>query len=326
MFVLSIRRTYVRKEEIKYILLACCTCLRPEMLYFCLTSIKELILPENTKIEILVVDNDRNKTGFGVVNDFENDSGFKCHYIVEEKRGLCYARNRLLAEAMNLGASHVMLFDDDELFTPDALVMHIDLCSKYDSPLISSGVVVNKFIENTPNYVKKNIVFKQKTTKKTGLVKNTCAGGNVFFPVEMLENNNLRFSEEYVFMGGEDGNFFAKASSCGYTIIQNSESILYEVVTEARANVNYILKKAYYNGFAGSYFKFKNKRKTIGKVFYVTRQIITLLFDFLLMFPALICGLTGFVNFLSRGIRAIGKIVGVFSTKPIEFYKKIYGG
>ena len=138
----------------------------------------------------------------------------------------------------------------------------------------------------------------------------------------MLTKNNLRFSEKYVFIGGEDGEFFHRASQNGYKIVQNSESVLYEIVPRKRANIKYIFKKSYYNGFASAYSRFKNSKK---KYLYTIKQMIILCVNLLLIIPALIFGLTGFVNCISMAIRAFGKIMGAISKKPINFYRKVYG-
>ena len=313
-----------QKPQIEYIVLACCTCMRPKMLKNCLDSIRDLVLPDGIKTEILVIDNDKNESARAVIEEYNRTSSLCCHYVCEEKRGLVYARNRLLEEALKLGASHVMLFDDDEILTQNALTEHIKLYNTNKDALISSGIVLNKFEEKAPNYIKKNIAFKQKTTRKTGQIKTSCASGNVFFPAEMLKDG-LRFSEKYIFMGGEDGDFFGRASKLGYTIVQNSDSLLYESVTEARANLRYILKKSYYNGFAASYFKFQKNNKKLKKYFYVFKQLITLVFDLLLIIPSIIFGLTGFWNLIAMTVRTTGKITGALQSKPISFYNTIYG-
>ena len=46
------------KPEIKYVLLALCTCKRPVMLKNALFSTNNLIVQSNLKVEILVIDND----------------------------------------------------------------------------------------------------------------------------------------------------------------------------------------------------------------------------------------------------------------------------
>ena len=76
--------------------------------------------PENIKIDLLVVDNDKNASAYDVA------SAFNAIYFVEEQRGIAKARNKVLKEAIKLGASHIAMFDDDGLLDENWLINHID--------------------------------------------------------------------------------------------------------------------------------------------------------------------------------------------------------
>lgn len=315
----------VEKTAITYIVIAICTCLRPKMLKNSLLSINETIFPENIKTEILVVDNDKEQSAKNIVEDVKQISKCKIHYFVEENRGIAYARNKVLDEAINLGASHILFFDDDELLTKDVLIRHIDMYNKTQDANIISGPTISKFETNYPSYIKKHMVFKQSTTKKTGLKRDRCASGNVFFPTNMVKDYNLKFDTKYIFMGGEDGDFFNRASKLGFNIVWCNEAIIEEVVPPARANIPYILKKCYYNGFAGTQEKFKENRNSVKKYIYLTKTTFVLLLNILTLIPSLLLGLTGFFNTLGTTARTYGKLCATVQTKPCNFYRNIYG-
>jgi len=314
------------KTEIKYILLAICTYKRPNMFKNALLSVNNLKLPDDIKVEFLVVDNDSEGSAKEVVEDVQRSINLKINYVTEEKRGLSNARNRVLEEAINLGATHISMFDDDELLTENSLMAHIELYNKDENCHISSGVVLNKFSPETKNYIKNNIVFKQKTTKKTGLIKSSCASGNVFIPVAILKDNpELRFFSEFQFMGGEDGEFFSRASKLGCTIVQNSESLILEDVSKERATVKYLLNRAFYNGFSGSYLRFREDKSFFKVVPYLLKLCFVLIFDLIILIPSLLFGLTLFFNVLSMCAKTSGKIKAVFANTPLNFYSKTYG-
>ncbi len=310
------------KPEITYILLAICTYKRPNMLKNAINSVKELIIPKDIRTEILIVDNDSEKSAFETVQELKKTTKLNINYVSEEKRGLASARNRVLEEAISRGYSHIFMFDDDEILTPSALQTHFDLYKNNPDCLISSGVVLNKFSPDTPKYIQKNIVFKHKTTKKTGQIKSSCASGNVFIPTETAKSG-LRFSEEFLLMGGEDGDFFSRASKDGWTIVQNSDSIIYEDVSKERATVKYVLKRAYYNGYSSSFLKFKENRKH--RFSYITKLIFVLLSDTILLLPSMFFGLSVFFNILSLSAKTLGKIQGALKNSPMEFYSEVYG-
>ena len=307
----------VSKPEISFVLLSCCTCKRPKMLNETLKSIFNLNLPQNIKIEILIVDNDKEESAKETVSVWKNKN-IPLHYIVETERGIAFARNRVLNESIKLNASHILFFDDDEVLTPGCLLNHINLYNSNKEVYISSGPTINKFMEDFPKYITRHLVFKQKYTKKTGQKKTDCACGNVFFPVSVAKDYNLRFSTDYKYMGGEDGDFFYRASLLGFNIIWNKEAVIEEMVTKERANIPYILKKCYYNGYAGTLQRikrFKNKNK---KFIYLLKQLPVLFINSLI-------GLSTFYNILGILFRTKGKIDACIKSSPITFYDKIYG-
>lgn len=311
------------KQPIDFVLLCCCTCKRPQMLGKCLNSINKLHLPKNKKVEILICDNDEQKTAESIVKEFSSYSKIPMHYVVETQRGICFARNKILDEAIKLKASHILFFDDDEILNITCLLEHIFLYETNTQAFISSGPTKNIFTEKLPKYITKNLVFKQKTSKRTGFKRDYCACGNVFFPTSIVKDFNLKFSSEYIFMGGEDGDFFKRASNLGFTIIWNNEAIIYEMVSKSRGNIKWILNKSYYNGYAGTILKFKNSNKT--KTAYIIKQILTLLLNSIILPFSILLGLTTFFNVLSICFRTKGKIDAAIKNTPIEFYKNISG-
>ena len=313
------------KDKISHILISVCTCMRPKMLKNALLSIEKLIVPDDIKIEILVVDNDKNQSAKSIVEEIAPKLNLKVNYFVEEKRGISNARNRVLDEATILGASHILFFDDDELLTPNVLVEHIKMYNNTNWAHIISGPTPNKFDDNCPDYIKKHMVFKQKTTKKTGLKRKSCASGNVFFPLSIYKKHLIKFDSEYVFIGGEDGDFFSKAQKVGYNIVWCNEAIIEEIIPPARANLNYIFKKCYYNGYASSFSKFKEKNDKIKKILYTLKTIITLLLNIMLVVFSLLLGKIIFYNSMGTTIKTFGKIIGCLNSKPYNFYANIYG-
>lgn len=313
------------KIPIDFVCLTCCTCKRPKMLEKSLNSIKELIIPQNIRVEILVVDNDSEKSAEKTVEKIKQELNIPIHYKIEIERGISNARNKALEEVLELGASHILFFDDDEILDRNCLIEHINLYQNNKDTVISTGPTINKFIDKLPSYITKHLVFKQKTSKRTGQIIDHSACGNVFFPVSLIKDYNLRFSNEYVFMGGEDGDFFKKASALGFTIVWNNKAIIYEMVSKSRGNINWILKKCYYNGYAGTMLKIKNEKDNIKKFFIMSRQICVLIINSIILIPSIIFGLTNFLNILGIIIRTKGKIDAIIKTKPIDFYRNIYG-
>ena len=70
------------------------------MLKEALKSVEQINFPSCIKVEVLVCDNDINESGKKVIEKFAQNSKFKIHYVVEEERGIAFARNKILKEAI----------------------------------------------------------------------------------------------------------------------------------------------------------------------------------------------------------------------------------
>lgn len=313
------------KPEVSYVLVSCCTCKRPKMLYEALKSVEEMILPQDIKVEILVCDNDPEESAKQTVEEFSQNSKYTVHYVVEKERGIAPARNRVLKEAVTLNVSHILCFDDDEILEKNCLVEHINMYKTNEKAYISSGPAYNTFKENCPKYIQNSIIFKQSTTKKTGLERNTCATNNVFFPLNLVKDFDIYFSTEYKFMGGEDGDFFGRATKKGFTIIWNKEAVVYEMVTEARGNLKYIFEKSYYNGYSSALLKSKDEKFIKKRKLNIFSYTLITIFYALMVIPSILLGLSIFFNCISQFLKAKGKLVATLKNKPIDFYKNIYG-
>lgn len=315
----------MKKTRIEYILMACCTCKRPNMLKKSLNSVKELILPPNVKIELLVIDNDNESSAKTAIEELQKDFPFEIHYFVEESRGISRARNRLLKEALNLGASHIALFDDDEIVDRNWLISHVNYYNENPQAIIVSGPTYNKFDKKYPKYIEKNNIFKSSTTKKTGLIRTLCATGNVFFPTTVMSKSNIYFDESHIFMGGEDGDFFSRASEAGFTIVWNNNAINYEIIGDERANLKWILKRSYYNGYSGTILRFKDNKKPMKKLFYIIKITCVLVIDWILVPFSLLFGITTFLNTVALTSKTNGKLDAAIKNQPINYYQNICG-
>lgn len=311
-----------KKYNIEYVVIAICTFKRPHLLKQTLDSISCMIFPEKTKTEILVIDNDANASAKEVVDKYIENSNIKTHYFLEENTGLSNVRNRSLNEAIKLNATHLAFIDDDEIADKNWLVEHINFYNSEENIFVSSGPTFSKFINDYPSYIKKNNVFKTVSTKPHGLIRDNCATGNVFFPLNIVKENNIYFSQDHNFIGGEDGEFFGRISKAGYPIGWNTKAINYEIVGEERANVKWILKRKYYNGFCAALLKFKDNEKSLKRTLYILEKIITVFVNILLTILSIFFGRSTFFNCICTTIINTGKLIGAMTLKPINYYQK----
>ena len=316
----------IEKPEIKSVAVACNTFLRPEFLKKCLDGISKLKIPEDLVVKVLVVDNDKNASALSVVEKVKQEFPFEISYFVEEKRGLANARNRLLREAINLGVSHIAVLDDDDVPDENWLFELVDLYKKQENAYIISGPEYCCFDGEFPSYLTNNNIFIQKTTKQKGEIRKVCSTHNAFFPVDMMTKSDIWFNPDFVFMGGEDGDFFFRASEFGYKIVANPDAIVREINDKGRVNLKWILHRSFYNGYSGSYLKYRDPSQFVKRLLYILKMFVVILLDFVFLPFSIVAGLTFFFNVMALTSKNLGKIVGAIQLTPLNYYKNLNGG
>lgn len=294
---------HIEKTKIKLVVIACCTYKRPEKLNRLLKSLSQINFPD-IPTKILIVDNDKEQSARKIVENFQNILNIK--YVAEEEKGLSNVRNRAIKEAKLLNATHLAFIDDDEIADINWLINHIEFYEKFDGIYISSGPTYKKFENNVPDYIANNRIFKVSSKKVLGTLKKTCASGNVFLPL----NHEIYFSKDFNFSGGEDTDFFSRMNDAGFKIGWNINAVNYEIVSDERANLNRILKRAYNNGVTKGFMKYKNKN-FISKLIYFFEIIFVIICEILLSVICFLRGLTSGINQLTKTLNSIGKLNGL---------------
>ncbi len=316
----------ITKPEIKSIAISCNTFLRPEILEKTLNSIASLNIPDNIAIKVLVVDNDAKASAQPVIDKIKPDFPFEISYFVEEKRGLANARNRLLKEAINLDVTHIAILDDDDIADVDWIINLVDLYNTQDNAYIISGPEYCTFDGEFPTYLTNNNIFVKKTSKKKGEIRKVCSTHNAFFPLKIVKEDGIWFDSSFVFMGGEDGDFFYRAGKAGYTIVFNPDAIVREINGKDRVNIKWILSRNYYNGYSGSYLQYKTRPKKIKRFMYLIKIFFICLLNLLIIPFSVICGPTVFLNILGLSCKNTGKLMGLIKLQPLNYYKHLNGG
>lgn len=308
------------KLPISYVMICCCTYKRAEKLERLLDNLMGINYPKNIKTEILVVDNDEGKSAERVVSKFSQK--LSIHYVSEIHKGLSNARNAALRESMNYGASHIAFIDDDEIADINWLVNHIEFYQKFEDIYISSGPTYKKFENNYPSYIINNSVFTTNSSKQLGDYKKTCASGNVFFPLNIIKDSNIYFSIDFNFSGSEDTDFFSRLSERGYKIGWNYNAVNFELINDERANIKWILNRAFHNGYSVSLTRFLNQENFYKRLFYIIEKFFTLLINFIIIIFSIPFGMTKFLNSVTRFVKNVGKFLGAILLRRRNYYGK----
>ena len=310
-----------KKPDIQSVIIAICTYKRPQKLQRLMNNLCEISYPKETTTKILIVDNDFEQSAKEIYEKFKEVLDIE--YVCEPDLGLSNVRNKALKEALKLNATHLAFIDDDEIAEKDWLLKHIEFYNSFEKIYISSGPTLKKFEIDIPKHISDNNVFKVSFRKENGTIKKTCASGNVFFPLAIIEESGIYFDENFNFSGSEDTDFFGKLSLAGYPIGWNNSAINYEIEGIERLNINWILKRAFHNGYSVSMTKFLNKKFTVKRFFYILKKILTVGINMLTTVITIPFGKTKCLNMFTKTAKNSGKLIGAINPKRKVYYGKI---
>jgi len=212
---------------------------RPMLLQSCLNAIAKLVIPEQHRLFVIVVDNDQEQSAKSTIQNLNISNVHNISYHVETSRGIASARNRLLKEAMNAQADYIAFIDDDEFPKSDWLLVLFNALSKYSADVATGPVVA---------LTEEGVAISTTEGKyKTGGLPRKVSTNNVLFKKRLIEQDKLSFDLRLNFCGGEDFDFFEKSSLKGNQHVWADEAIVFETITKERTTKKYL----FYRHFTG---------------------------------------------------------------------------
>ena len=290
----------------KHIAVCVCTYKRPELLK---RLLRELAGQETRGLftySVVVVDNDRLRSGETVVLDFAATSTVPVTYDVEPVQNICLARNRAIA---NASGEFIAFIDDDEFPDKQWLLMLFQTANRDDVAGVL-GPVKSHFDEKPPDWVI-GCKFFDRPGHPTGFVIWWTEGrtGNVLVKRSILSPGEPPFDPG--FHRGGDTDFFRRMHDKGHVFIWCDEAVAYEVVPPARWTRAFMLKRALLRGS----ITLKNpefQMRSLGR-----SLLATVLYTAALPF-ALLMGHHRFMNLLVRLCDHLGKILAFVGIDPVR--------
>lgn len=294
-----------------------CTYQRTESLMRCLDSLSKVDSVNSVTISVLVVDNDVSGTAEFAVMQLKSTFPFPLEYVCEKKRGIPCARNRAIDEANLTACDYLIFVDDDEWVEKDWLKNIYEYCVKSGGQSIIHGKVIPELPKDTPANIKG--LFGAKS-HATGTNLSSCATDNVMIPAKVYRDLGIRFDEQFPFAGGTDTKYFVEAVEKGVRILQCSEAIVYEEITQSRANLRWLSRRKYRAGITEAWKKGKKGR---GKVRILAAMFLRVVIETVKMvFFVVVCsGLKRNQSWLKL-CKAIGVCAGVLGAR-VDSYKVI---
>jgi len=288
------------------ILVGIITCKRPKMLAHLLDSLaQQTIFNTDINIEIVIVDNDAEQGAKDVFDQYSDKIQCEMQYLNEVKRGIPFARNKVLEHAINRQTEYIAFIDDDETANPGWLLTMYKIITSEAVDAVK-GPVISLLPENAPSWAIKEV--KKKSNRKEGEQIEGLATNNVIFSSKLIVEKGLRFDEIYALSGGSDIDFFQRAARLGSQHIWTNHVQVYEKIPESRLTLKWEFQRSFRVGATNTFSSIQQRGVGYGIKRYSLKIIARLLFGPLLLIT------TGIFSAKMRllSIRWIGSAIGHF--------------
>lgn len=228
-----------------------CTCDREPLLRECLTAVSDAlrVAPPAEEIAVFVVDNRPGGGAADVCNALR--SGLPCPllYATEPARGISFARNRAVAEALAWGADLVAFLDDDDLPDPDWLLRLLARQQETGADLVFGAW--RWPADFAPRSWQRGIkFFRAADFEKRNRFGLPAAAGtfNVAIGRSLLERmiaSGPAFRSQFALAGGGDTDFFLRAHAIGASHAVAVDSLVVRRWEPARTTLSGVLRRAF---------------------------------------------------------------------------------
>lgn len=229
------------------IVVAALTYRRPDMLGPLLEAFARIERPQGWRVTLLVIDNDDTGSARHVVAAIRSGVG-DVGYVVEPCRGIPVARNRAIAEALDLGAAALCFIDDDECPHREWLVRLVGCWQATGADLVGGPVRLAPppvGCTRWQRWVHRSLA--SWTRRKNRKAARQAAAGrrvaiytnNWLCDLDWLRRSGVRFDERLLVSGGSDSVFHRDATAAGCTAAWCPEAVVYETIEPERLSLRY---------------------------------------------------------------------------------------
>jgi GT2 family glycosyltransferase len=237
-----------------------CTYNRFEMLRAALESLACQETDEKFSYEVLVIDNGSTDGTSDVVNDFiRKTPKVPIRYVYEEDRGLSVARNRGIKEVCG---KWIAFFDDDQWAEPHWLLELYKVAMKNEADCVGGAVLLDlpdSANLNLSPFCRSSALRElllgyepKRCSEKVEL--GTC---NVVIRRKLFER--IGTFDANILTGGEDSDFFWRASKQGAKIWYAPKAVVHHIIPESRLREEYFRRTSLRGGLSSARLRYRHK-------------------------------------------------------------------
>jgi succinoglycan biosynthesis protein ExoM len=194
-------------------------------------------------VDVLVVDNDPERSGQPVVGGF---AAPEVRYVAEPTPGIAAVRNRAMDEAA--GARLLAFIDDDERPLESWLAALVDTWTATGAAAVSGRMVAEYAGELDPWIRAGEFFVRRRMPTGTGI--DVAAAGNLLLDLEQIRRFGVRFETALGLGGGEDTLFSRALARAGGRMVWCDESAAVDFVPLQRMTRSWVLTRAWSSGNA----------------------------------------------------------------------------
>lgn len=219
-----------------------CTYRRPALLARLLNALKCQDIDPGFRFEVVVVDNDCNRSAEDTVRMFQLQTEVRVIYECEPEQNISLARNRTI---QNAEGNFIAFIDDDEFPCENWLLLLYRLLKQGEVDGVL-GPVIPVYEGTPPVWLVKSGLCSRNSFPSGTILRNPkyFRTGNVLFRRDIIEGDQSAFDPRFGRSGGEDTDFFKRMLCNGRSFVWCNEALVYETVPIERQKISYFLKRA----------------------------------------------------------------------------------
>ncbi|HOT68575.1 MAG TPA: glycosyltransferase [Candidatus Saccharicenans sp.] len=284
-----------------------CTYKRSHFLSPLIKSVDSQATEDLFTFDIIVVDNDWQRTAQKIVSLCKRECKTKITYAVEERQNISLARNKAIQYAKG---DLIAFIDDDEIPDKFWLVTLYKAMGKYKADAVM-GPVLPIYQVKPPEWVIKGKFF-QRPTYKTGFINDWTKGrtGNLLIKKSLFDYTGINFDPRFG-KGGEDQDLARRMMRSGFKFVWCNEAIAHEIIPPARWRLKNMIRKAFTRGkmsaqYPGSRFIMASKSIIAASVYALSLPFLLIL-DYAL-----------FIEYLVKISDHSGRIIAIILKSRIQ--------
>ncbi|MFT7534266.1 MAG: succinoglycan biosynthesis protein ExoM [Hyphomicrobiaceae bacterium] len=212
---------------------------RSKMLMRLLAGIADLVLPEDTRVELRIIENDAAATCEALITNWRNrNPHIPTHYAVQPERNIATTRNL----ALEMGKADLYAFiDDDE--TPEPTWLLELLATMEDGGFDAVfGDVVGELPASAPRWIRRGKFLSKHVHRQLGVHRwQATRTANAIVRGDWLHDR--RFDPKFGASGGEDTQLFRRMATLGARFGWAPDARVHESVQAEQCSLAWLFRR-----------------------------------------------------------------------------------